>query len=177
MNKAQIELPPAPHHPDCHVMTWTDAERRSIQQYGEECAAIAQAVPVAQAVPDGMVLVPRELMERASESLGSFVSDHGWGDADMNTFDSVCAILATPQQSRAAQPEPSGFEQAYTNAVKESGPGTIKDIARLCYRAAQLERKPLSDQVLSLLVAGGFVKEQKLAEARAIIESAHGIKE
>lgn len=46
-----------------------------------------------------------EALERASHSLGSFVSDHGWGQEDMDTFDSVIAAehrikeaLAQPEQ-------------------------------------------------------------------------------
>ena len=32
-----------------------------------------------------------EVLGRASHSLGSFVSDHGWGQEDMDTLDSVMA--------------------------------------------------------------------------------------
>ena len=56
----------------------------------------AQAVPsdVVRDAPPGYALVPVEVLKAASESLGSFVSDHGWADADMQTMDNIDAILA-----------------------------------------------------------------------------------
>lgn len=35
-----------------------------------------------------------ELLRRATESLGSFVSDHGWAQSDMDTMDDVDGFLA-----------------------------------------------------------------------------------
>lgn len=61
-------------------------------------AEYEQAARRAQVVPQGWKLVPVELLERATESLGSFVSDHGWGQADMDTFDDLSALAAAPQQ-------------------------------------------------------------------------------
>lgn len=55
-------------------------------------APALRAQPVA--VPQGWKLVPVELLDRATESLGSFVSDHGWGQADMDTFDDLSALAA-----------------------------------------------------------------------------------
>lgn len=49
-----------------------------------------------------LVTVPRELLERAVESLGSFCSDHGWAQTDMDCMDSISAVLA----STAAAPAP-----------------------------------------------------------------------
>lgn len=50
------------------------------------------------------VSVPRELLERISELLGSFCSDHGWAQADMDVMDSVDALLAqsAPQPPKCA---------------------------------------------------------------------------
>ena len=36
----------------------------------------------------------RDVLAAACDSLGAFVSDHGWSDLDMQIFDSVCAVLA-----------------------------------------------------------------------------------
>ena len=54
---------------------------------------------------DEALTLALEALERASHSLGSFVSDHGWGQEDMNTLDSVMAAehrikeaLARPEQ-------------------------------------------------------------------------------
>lgn len=44
--------------------------------------------------PQEMRLVPVWLLERVEQSLGSFTSDEGWAQSDMDTMDSVSAILA-----------------------------------------------------------------------------------
>lgn len=54
-----------------------------------------------QRVPDGYVLVPRVLLERASASIGSFVSDQGWGQADMDAMDGIDAMLAAAPEAPA----------------------------------------------------------------------------
>ncbi len=36
----------------------------------------------------------RDVLAAACDSLGAFVSDHGWSDLDMQIFDNVCAALA-----------------------------------------------------------------------------------
>lgn len=46
--------------------------------------------------------VPRELMERISDSLAAFCSDEGWSQADMDVLDSVSALLA--QDAAASAP-------------------------------------------------------------------------
>lgn len=59
--------------------------------------------PLAQpvAVPDGWKLVPLELLQAASDSLGSFVSDHGWSQHDMDVMDSIDALLPRPAAPEA----------------------------------------------------------------------------
>lgn len=47
--------------------------------------------------------IPIELLERIVDSLGSFVSDHGWSQADMDTYDE--ASLALTEASRE-RPDP-----------------------------------------------------------------------
>ena len=57
--------------------------------------ALAKTPHQAEAVPPpGYALVPIDVLEAASESLGSFVSDLGWTDADMQAMDNLDAILA-----------------------------------------------------------------------------------
>lgn len=48
----------------------------------------------APGVPAGYVSVPLQVMRDASEALGNFVSDHGWGDADMQAMDNLDAYIA-----------------------------------------------------------------------------------
>ena len=45
-------------------------------------------------VPQGWKLVQIELLERIQESLGSFVSDQGWSQSDMDTADALDGLLA-----------------------------------------------------------------------------------
>lgn len=44
--------------------------------------------------PQGWKPVPVELLERIQESLGSFVSDQGWAQSDMDTADALDGLLA-----------------------------------------------------------------------------------
>ena len=67
-----------------HGWMWWQAARR------------APAAPV----PQGWKLVPVELLERIQESLGSFVSDQGWGQGDMDAFDDLSALAAAPPDTR-----------------------------------------------------------------------------
>ena len=59
-------------------------------------------------------LVPVELLVRIRESLGSFVSDQGWSQSDMDTADDLDGLLAAaPQPPEAAPvdlPEPVEFQ-------------------------------------------------------------------
>lgn len=48
----------------------------------------------AQNVPAGYVSVPVQVLRDASEALGNFVSDHGWGDDDMQAMDNLDAYIA-----------------------------------------------------------------------------------
>ena len=53
---------------------------------------------------DDALTLALDVLERASHSLGSFVSDHGWGQEDMNTLDSVMAAEHRIKEA-LAQPE------------------------------------------------------------------------
>jgi len=44
-------------------------------------------------IPEGYVLVPDNLLKDAVDSLGSFVSDQGWSQEDLDTYDSLSAVL------------------------------------------------------------------------------------
>ena len=47
-----------------------------------------------QRKPLNGVLVPLNVLEAVEESLGSFCSDHGWADEDMQNMDSLSAYIA-----------------------------------------------------------------------------------
>ena len=69
------------------------------------------ATPAADAplVPQGWKPVQIELLERIQESLGSFLSDQGWSQSDMNTADALGGLLAAapkpPACNLSLQPE------------------------------------------------------------------------
>ncbi len=69
------------------------------------------ATPAADAplVPQGWKPVQIELLERIQESLGSFLSDQGWSQSDMDTADALGGLLAAAPQPPACnlslQPE------------------------------------------------------------------------
>jgi len=79
---------------------WIEAHARLHREYHdfrkEAQQPQAEAVPsdVVRDAPPGYALVPVEVLKAASESLGSFVSDHGWTDLDMQAMDNLDAILA-----------------------------------------------------------------------------------
>ena len=56
----------------------------------------------APSVPADVVRVPLQVLKDASEALGNFVSDHGWGDADMQAMDNLDAYIARHEANRAA---------------------------------------------------------------------------
>lgn len=70
-----------------------------------QCAPLYTAAKVLAMgrVPPGCVAVERKILEDASESLGNFVSDHGWGDSDMAAADNLSAVLAADPRPPAAQ--------------------------------------------------------------------------
>ena len=56
----------------------------------------------APSAPADVVRVPVQVLKDASEALGNFVSDHGWGDADMQAMDNLDAYIARHEANRAA---------------------------------------------------------------------------
>ena len=60
-------------------------------------------------VPQGWKLVQIELLERIQESLGSYLSDHGWSQSDMDAADALDGLLAAvpqpPACNQSMQPE------------------------------------------------------------------------
>ena len=53
----------------------------------------ARSAPAAPE-PQGWKLMPVELLKRIQESLGSFVSDQGWSQSDMDTADALDELLS-----------------------------------------------------------------------------------
>ena len=67
-------------------------------------AAQTKQAAAAPAVPQGWKLVQIELLERIQESLGSFLSDQGWSQSDMDTADALGGLLAAaPQEAKQGE--------------------------------------------------------------------------
>lgn len=62
---------------------------------------------LSEAKAGGWVAVPVQVLQDASEALGNFVSDHGWGDSDMQAMDNLDAYIAT-HKARTAPPAQRG---------------------------------------------------------------------
>lgn len=80
-------------------------------QFGWDLWQAARRAPAAP-VPQGWKLVPIELLERIQESLGSFVSDQGWSQPDMDTADALDGLLAAAPQPPDPQVTPEMIEAA-----------------------------------------------------------------
>lgn len=72
--------------------------------------------------------VPVELLERIQESLGSFVSDHGWSQSDMDTADALDGLLAAAPQPPEADhiPDAGKMDANEHNRMKAA---LSKDVA------------------------------------------------
>jgi len=82
-------------------VAWLDfeAEFHFTKPEGKECKPLYTSTPT---IPAGMVPVSIALLKRIESALGSFCSDEGWGQDDMDVMDSVSAILAAPEYIAAS---------------------------------------------------------------------------
>ncbi|MDH0900890.1 hypothetical protein N5C12_16250 [Comamonas aquatica] len=111
-----------------HVfMRWSATQKRYLArdaQIGWEAWKAARRAPAAP-VPQGWKPVPVELLERIQESLGSFVSDQGWSQSDMDTADALDGLLAAaprpPVAAPVELPEPAAFALEWTFNGEERG--------------------------------------------------------
>ena len=89
----------------------------------------------APAVPQGMRIVPIWLLERVERSLGAFTSDEGWAQTDMDTMDSVSAMLAAtpapaPAQYKDSTPQLSVGESSFESWFESYNPANKGDKQR-----------------------------------------------
>ena len=70
---------------------------------------LRKSAAAAPLVPQGWKPVQIELLERIQESLGSFLSDQGWSQSDMDAADALNGFLAAvpqpPACNQSMQPE------------------------------------------------------------------------
>lgn len=83
------------HRARLHTERAQNEKPASITQRGPtDCRAAPCLGGHAHSTPEGYVLIPRQVVEDAIESLGNFTSDLGWGEADMQAMDNLIAVLA-----------------------------------------------------------------------------------
>ena len=78
-------------------LDWDAYSGAQMLAFGRDCSDAAIAALRAQQPapePQGWKLVPVNLLERIQESLGSFVSDQGWSQSDIDTADALDGLLA-----------------------------------------------------------------------------------
>ena len=82
-----------------------DCPRKKAIANTPDCYEMLYTHP-APGVPDWYAPVPLQVLRDASEALGNFVSDHGWGDSDMQAMDNLDAYIAqhTATQAQKGQP-------------------------------------------------------------------------
>lgn len=138
-------------------------------------AAIAQAQ---SCVPAGMVLASVELLKRAESSLGSFCSDHGWGDADMQTMDDISGLLAASPQPQPVQPT---TVHCYKHAPDEPVSGCKYCDGKSSQAKPEQAAQPLTyqeiwdnDKIMEANASAQIGMEHIVAFVRAT-EAAHGI--
>lgn len=71
-----------------------------------EVAAAESAISAAPAAQPDKVLVDLDVLEAAADSLGSFCSDHGWSDADMQNLDNLLAFIAQHKAKHGIKEQP-----------------------------------------------------------------------
>lgn len=101
------------HHTDqerVEFEAWANKKGLDLTEWGlgyrnDSVELLLEAWQAARAseVPEGWKLVPVELLERIQESLGSFVSDQGWSQSDMDTADALGGLLAAATQPPAQE--------------------------------------------------------------------------
>ena len=146
-----------------------------------QAARRAPAAPV----PQGWKPVPVELLERIQESLGSFVSDQGWSQSDMDTADALDGLLAAAPQPPVAAPENIREGAPYDNPAFEQ---LARDMgvwgtpqAALCAQFwLAAERSPLDRQQIQSMIdqhVGLDSCDTSLHHLARAVERAHGIQE
>lgn len=126
-----------------------------------QAARRAPAAPV----PHGCKPVPVDLLVRIQESLGSFVSDQGWSQSDMDTADALDELLAAAPRPPACNPSMQPELATYSAPVQLPEPAAwvFKDRAWTEIRAMAVDHGGVpaytEQQVRQLLAAHG-IQEQ-----------------
>ena len=83
------------------------ADRTGLDGFAEELRAMADELDgAAQRDPVNGVRVPLDVLEAAESSLGSFCSDYGWGDDDMQNMDNLSAYIARYKANNGIKDRP-----------------------------------------------------------------------
>lgn len=152
-----------------HVfMRWSENQNRYLArdaQIGWDAWQAARRAPAAP-VPQGWKLVPVELLERIQESLGSFVSDQGWSQSDMDTADALDGLLAAAPQPPEAAPVQLPEPDSYCFQHEETGLTEYVDAQQVEWGFEKNNPRwkrvgaAYSEQKVRLLLAAHGIKEQ-----------------
>ena len=119
-----------------------------------------------------------DALENAENSLGSFVSDHGWSQSDMDIMDNTTATIIAVKRA-LAQPEqnPVGRFARFCDGLWREVPEYVDAV--MLY-ASPPQRQPLThEQRVDLLTAFEQWEHEWNSHAILIdmVEAAHNIKE
>ena len=101
-----------------HLDLTQEPDSWGVPRYKHDAISLAweawQAARHAQVVPQGWKSVQIGLLERIQESLGSFISDQGWSQSDMDTADALGGLLAASQPAAQGMNAPNEWEDIRT---------------------------------------------------------------
>ena len=96
--RAILTQQPATGEPVWCVATGERVNGEETYTHHDAYVPLADCFPLytrpAPSVRADVVRVPLQVLKDASEALGNFVSDHGWGDTDMQAMDNLDAYIA-----------------------------------------------------------------------------------
>ena len=106
INSAMEDAQPATGEPVWCVATGERVNGEETYTHHDAYVPLADCFPLythpAPSVRADVVRVPLQVLKDASEALGNFVSDHGWGDTDMQAMDNLDAYIARHEAIDAA---------------------------------------------------------------------------
>lgn len=112
-----------PHHPDIHTMTWSEAEKRSIAEFGRQMFEAGKGTDRATQ-PDSAAIEPNELVTRES-ALEAI--DHVGAYNGVSNVREAREMLSAAPTTQAPQPVEPAVSQALA-ALKSCRTGGYRDV-------------------------------------------------
>jgi hypothetical protein len=176
---------------------WDDAQLRN-ERLAWRAAWDAARAATAAVAGTTLVSIPHELLVRAVNSLGAFVSEHGWAQTDMDTLDALCAAMpaadlaaahslsaaAPALEAPAAPTVPPGFAlvplrltRAMNEAISEEGwqwedlLAAAQAVTEEQYEASAQDRLS-RDEVRAIFLECGFVIKEGQTDLKPYVYEA-----